>query len=230
MHLFDFYSIDRTYLSKILMSKRIQEIVYVIAQYIVSTMDDRYFEHWYRYTQDWKKKFLSMKESERIDLVLNTGFGPISLCEDPEKYIDTKDYENVKIDYDQHLLLLNPKFKDKGRLEHYIWYHECEHIVFFTLELCRLLWPNKKFHIVSTPIHTFVMEDGDYDTIYDHMWSFFHNPVSDDILLMSKAKEYDDVMSYISDIFHLSDERNHWNHIEAEPFIKFYDLVPLKKG
>lgn len=161
-------------------------------------LDERYVNDFYHHIPEWLQQWkLLSNQDEQIDSILEAGFVALSPCEHANQYpVDSNCYRMVLDDEQDYYALLS---KDKGKesLAHWAWFHFCQDAVSLTWELVRLIFPHKQFMIAWTWKHTFVMEMGDLETLYDISYQLLNVPFEvfrncDSVVL------YRDPLSYLS--------------------------------
>jgi hypothetical protein len=104
----------------------------------------------------------------------------------PTLILHPSDEEDLK-------LCQNHKYDDYKCFDHYLLLRNCHSLVLLVYDLCCLAWPDKRFNIVQSSSHCFVICQGEnviYDFLYYALEIPIDNLISDEWMTFSSRQDY----------------------------------------
>lgn len=217
MKIFDWSQVTTLYLH--LQSPRMQLILNLFAREIASYLEeDRYTRDFYHYNPNWLKLWKEKGREDRINSILELGFGPLSPCQSSERYLQEPDWnqqylDDILQDEEDYRILSNIEFRDINRIEHYAWYHQCQCMAIFTWELLLCIYPNKQWEIIWNGYHAYVVEKHRDDLAYDIL-AYTIPSAADDMYDSHKLVRFATIEEYVTSEY----------CCESDELVKFYQI------
>lgn len=196
MHYFDWSTIP----PNVLLSDELDTYKFYIASIIRnSLLDTDYVRKWYNYTDEWITKWLTLPDDEQYQEIDRVGWAVLSHARNPDKVhlYDDKDIEQIQTEYDMYMRLRLYVESHPGTIYKYTWCMHCRDIAPFLYKVCTLIDPSKEWVIIDDDTHSYVMQVGDKDTVYDILYSFYNIPIDTLEQAYSGANVYGSVDDFL---------------------------------
>lgn len=149
---FNWYSVRG--LGSYLTSESLDNIKLFISRVIVNLLNDPNYLTLYAYTDSWLQNFLQSSYEEQVALVLSTPWNALSAV--------SRDDEASYNLYVEGLEMKSPR-----EIGYYNLQGGSQLVAQFVWCLCNVIWPNKTFLIVDNEGDSYVIEEGNFNIIYD---------------------------------------------------------------
>lgn len=197
MKYFDWNNLDKS----ILDSKELDICKqYVAIQIRDLLLDPEYIIKLYNYEQEWLSNWYKLSIDDQINEINKIGWALLSHIRNPARIslYDNSTIEEIKIEYDNYNKLVEYNKNNPNTIYKYAWYRHCHDIVPFIFTICKLMYPTREFAILTDEYHSYVMQIGDNETIYDILYNFFD--ISPDVIYdrIGNAKIYYSIEDFLS--------------------------------
>lgn len=172
--------------------------------------NDDYVNTWYVYDRKWLERWRKSSRDEQIKMILDVGWGPISMTMDPDpfirRYMETGDeddrdkYVSVATAYHTWIRASYPEWRDPTTIQHWALLHECQIMTLFIWDLLHIIDPHGSYYVVWDGSHAYVRKRGN-NTIYDILWYSVGIPIFELEKNIHLSRCYPDPITFLIEEF-----------------------------